>query len=251
MIRFDAVSVVRDGVVGLDGVSLEIPAGQFVAIVGASGAGKTTLLRLVNRLVEPTEGRVFLQGKPVDEADPIALRRRIGYVIQESGLIPHFSVGENVAIVPRLLGWASDRVDGAVRSALETVRLGADGFLGRYPASLSGGQRQRVAVARALAGDPQLLLMDEPFGALDPALREELQEELLEIVEKLRMTVLFVTHDIYEAVHLADRIVVLHGGRAVQDGAPADVVLRPAGPLVERMLGRRRKELERLVDGRT
>src|SRR5581483_11444360 len=176
---------------------------------------------------------------------------RIGYVIQETGLIPHMTVAENVAIVPRLLRWPPERVATAVRGALSTVGLGANGFSSRYPASLSGGQRQRAAVARALAGDPELLLMDEPFGALDPALREELQEELLEIVEKLRMTVLFVTHDIYEAVHLADRIVVLHGGRAVQDGAPADVVLRPAGPLVERMLGRRRKELERLVDGRT
>ena len=247
MIRFEDVSVVRDGVVALDRVTLEIAAGQFVAIVGASGSGKTTLLRLVNRLVEPSAGRVRLSGRPIAEMDPIGLRRSIGYVIQETGLIPHMTVAENVAIVPRLLRWPAERVVAAVRGALSTVGLGVDGFSARYPASLSGGQRQRVAVARALAGDPELLLMDEPFGALDPASREELQDELLAIAGRLRKTVLFVTHDIHEAAHLANRLIVVHGGRIAQDGAPRDVILQPAGPAVERLLGRRRRELESFV----
>jgi osmoprotectant transport system ATP-binding protein len=209
VIRFDSVSVVYpNGTRALDRATLELPGGRLTALLGASGSGKTTLLKLCNRLIEPTEGRVVFP----DALDPIALRLRTGYVIQEGGLIPHMTVEQNIGLVPRLLGWDEGRRRDATAKAAETARLPGE-LLGRYPSQLSGGQRQRAAFARALAGDPPTLLMDEPFASLDPASRKELQKELKQIAGGLQKTIVFVTHDHDEAAFLADSIVVLEQGR--------------------------------------
>jgi len=223
---------------------LHIEEGQFAVIVGASGSGKTTALRMINKLLIPTEGRVLVRGEDLRGVDAIGLRRSIGYVIQGVGLISHMTVSQNIGLVPRLLGWGPERISRTVREKIQTVQLDPDEFLGRYPANLSGGQRQRVGVARALAADPDLVLMDEPFGALDNVLREEIQDEFREIFRGAHKTTVMVTHDMLEAVHLGDRIIVMNEGRIVQDGTPEDVVLRPADPFVEKLLGRRRRSLE-------
>jgi osmoprotectant transport system ATP-binding protein len=204
----------------LDGFTLTVAAGEVVALVGASGAGKTTVLKLVNRLLLADSGSVRVQGKDTREWDPIRLRRSIGYVIQEVGLFPHLTVGDNVAVVPRLEQWETDRVEARVRELLDLIGLAPDTYAGRWPDELSGGQRQRVGVARALAADPPVLLMDEPFGALDPATRRQLQDEFRGIQSKLRKTVILVTHDLAEAMALADRIGVLEDGRLIWFGQP-------------------------------
>jgi osmoprotectant transport system ATP-binding protein len=197
----------------LNGLTLSIAAGEVVALAGRSGAGKTTALKLVNRLLLPDAGEVFVDGKSTREWDPIRLRRSVGYVIQEAGLFPHLTVAENIAVVPRLERWEEARIDGRVRELLEMIGLSAEVYANRLPDELSGGERQRVGVARALAADPAVLLMDEPFGALDPITRGELQREFARIQSQLRKTVLIVTHDMSEAELLADRIVMLEAGR--------------------------------------
>jgi osmoprotectant transport system ATP-binding protein len=202
----------------LDGFTLDVAAGEVVALVGGSGAGKTTALKLVNRLLLPSAGEVRVLERPTRDWDPIGLRRGIGYVIQEVGLFPHLTVADNIAMVPRLERWAAPRVSQRVRELLELVGLAPDTYATRWPDELSGGQRQRVGVARALASDPPVLLMDEPFGALDPVTRRQLQNEFTRIQSLLRKTVLLVTHDIAEAMVLADRIAVIEAGRLIWSG---------------------------------
>ena len=207
----------------LDDVSLTLEGGSVGALVGRSGTGKTTLLKLVNRMVQPDAGDILVDGKPTRDWDPIALRRRTGYVIQEAGLLPHFTVAQNVGLVPRLEGWDAARTRSRVDALLELVGLPPATFAERWPRQLSGGQRQRVAIARALAADPPVLLMDEPFGALDAITRAELQREFRRIQRELRKTVLLVTHDIGEALALSDRVGVLDEGRLVAWDSPADL----------------------------
>ncbi len=215
----------------LEGFTLALDAGETVALVGASGGGKTTVLKLVNGLLLPVAGEVRVQGKDTRDWDLIRLRRTIGYVIQEGGLFPHLSVADNIAVVPRLEGWAEPRVHARVRELLGLIGLPSDTYAARWPDELSGGQRQRVGVARALAADPPVLLMDEPFGALDPITRRQLQDEFRRIQARLRKTVLLVTHDMAEAMALADRIGVLDAGRLIWCG-PARAILEADDPRV-------------------
>jgi osmoprotectant transport system ATP-binding protein len=222
----------------VDGLTLEVPAGETCVLVGPSGGGKTTALKMVNRLVEPTSGRVLIDGRDVATTDPVTLRRGIGYVIQQVGLFPHLDVAANVATVPRLLGWDRRRVETRVDELLDLVGLEPATYRHRRPDELSGGQRQRVGVARALAADPPVLLMDEPFGAVDPVTRARLQDEFLRLQGSLRRTVVLVTHDIDEALRLGDRLAVLAtGGRLEQYGTPAEVLARPATPFVAGFVG--------------
>jgi osmoprotectant transport system ATP-binding protein len=227
------------GVQAVEEVSLNVPEGRIVAVLGPSGCGKTTTLRLINRLEEPTTGVVLVRGKEVRSQRPELLRRSIGYVIQEGGLFPHRNVLANVATVPRLLGWDRSRIRGRVSEVLNLVGLPEKQFGKRMPAELSGGQRQRVGVARALAADPDILLMDEPFGALDPGTRDALQDEFVKLNARLRKTVVLVTHDVAEAGRLADDIVLFHQGRVLQQGTLRDLLLQPADDRVRSFLGRR------------
>jgi osmoprotectant transport system ATP-binding protein len=217
----------RDGRVLLDGVSLDVPEGECLAIIGRSGSGKTTALKLVNALLRPTAGTVRVGGRPTTDWDPIRLRRATGWVIQEIGLFPHLTVGENVGIVPELEGWEAPRRRARVAEMLELVGLPGAEFAARRPHQLSGGQRQRVGVARALAADPPLLLLDEPFGALDPVTRWELQAEFRTVRSRLGKTALFVTHDLREAARVADRIALLAGGRLVFAGTLRELQAAP------------------------
>jgi osmoprotectant transport system ATP-binding protein len=239
MIRLDGVGKrYPDGTVAVGGLDLDVRRGELVALVGPSGCGKSTTLRMVNRLIEPTSGSIHLDGRDVTHVDPVQLRRGIGYVIQRVGLFPHLTVGANVATVPSLLGWDALRAAERIRAMLDLVGLDAATYADRYPHELSGGQQQRVGVARALAADPPVLLMDEPFGAVDPIARDRLQTEFRRIQAELHKTVLFVTHDIDEAVRLADRIVVLsQGGRLEQYADPATILGAPAGDFVADFVG--------------
>lgn len=248
MIVFDHVGKrYPGGVQAVRDLSMEVAEGETLVLLGTSGSGKTTTMRMVNRLVEPTAGRILVDGRNVMEQDPVALRRQIGYAIQHIGLFPHMTVGENVAVVPRLLGWNRHRIDRRVDQLLAMVGLEAEAFRGRYPAQLSGGQSQRVGVARALAADPPIVLMDEPFGALDPITREQLQNEFLELLSEIHKTILFVTHDVFEAVRMGDRIAVLDAGRLRQLAPPPELVERPADEFVEQFLGRHRFQLALLT----
>jgi osmoprotectant transport system ATP-binding protein len=229
-----------DGTAALAGIDLAVRPGETVALVGESGSGKTTLLRTFNRMVEPSAGAVRVEGKPVADLDPIALRRRIGYVPQDGGLIPHWRVERNVELVPRLLGWDPGRRQARGREMLELVGLSPEAHAGRYPAELSGGQRQRVAIARALAADPSVILLDEPFGALDALTRLELHRQFLELKKTLGKTTVLVTHDLAEAFRLADRIGVMRAGRLLQLGSPEELAARPADPYVQALLELRR-----------
>ena len=239
MIRYEGVTKrYGTGPPALDELTLEIPVGETCVLVGPSGGGKTTALKMVNRLVDPTAGRVLIDEGDVASSDPVALRRGIGYVIQQVGLFPHVDVAANVATVPRLLGWDRRRIDARVDELLELVGLEPATYRRRRPHELSGGQRQRVGVARALAADPTILLMDEPFGAVDPVTRRRLQDEFLGLQRRLRRTVVLVTHDIDEALRLGDRLAVLAaGGRLEQYGTPAEVLARPATPFVADFVG--------------
>jgi len=228
------------GTVAVRDLTLEVPTGEISVFVGPSGCGKTTSLRMINRMIEPTEGRVLLDGRDVREIDPPALRRGIGYVIQHGGLFPHRRVVDNIATVPYLLGWDRRRARRRARELMERVGLD-DELADRYPFQLSGGQQQRVGVARALAADPPVLLMDEPFSAVDPVVRAGLQDELLRLQAELRKTIVFVTHDIDEAIKLGDRVAVLReGGRLAQYATPAELLAAPADDFVRAFLGRDR-----------
>ncbi|HMG31248.1 MAG TPA: ATP-binding cassette domain-containing protein [Jiangellaceae bacterium] len=239
MIRLDGVSKrYADGTVAVHDLSLSVGRGEVVTLVGPSGSGKTTAMRMVNRLVEPTGGRIYVDGQDVMAVDPVRLRRGMGYVIQNVGLFPHRTVEENVAVVPELVGWDSSRRKERARELMELVGLDPALHGPRYPNELSGGQRQRVGVARALAVDPPVLLMDEPFSAVDPIVRGQLQEEFLRLQDEVRKTILFVTHDIEEAVRLGDRIAVLaQGGRLEQYDTPAAILGAPATPFVADFVG--------------
>ncbi|KAA2236900.1 ABC transporter ATP-binding protein [Salinarimonas soli] len=236
MIAFDGISVRFGGATALDGVTEEVAEGELCVLVGPSGSGKSTLLRLVNRLVEPTEGAVRVRGVDVRAVEAARLRRSIGYVIQSVGLFPHRTVARNVATVPRLLGWPEARIEARVREMLALVRLDPAEFASRRPRELSGGQAQRVGIARALAADPDILLMDEPFGAVDPIARRDLRAELRRIHAATGKTILLVTHDPGEAIELASRLVVLRDGRVVASGGPSEV-LGGGGAFVRALLG--------------
>jgi osmoprotectant transport system ATP-binding protein len=219
-------------------LSLEVPAGEVCVLVGPSGSGKTTAMRLINRMIELSSGDILLGGRSVLERRPDELRREIGYVIQQVGLFPHYTIGENIATVPRLLGWDRMRIARRVDELLELVGLDPDQMRGRYPAQLSGGQQQRIGVARALAAAPPLRLMDEPFGAIDPINRARLQDEFLRLQAVVRKTVVFVTHDIDEAIKMGDRIAILReGGVLAQYGPPAELLSRPADDFVAQFVG--------------
>jgi osmoprotectant transport system ATP-binding protein len=229
------------GLVAVDDLSLDVPDGEVCVLVGPSGCGKTTILRMINRLIEPTGGRILVDDEDVLKIDPVELRRRIGYVIQQVGLFPHQTVGTNIATVPRLLGWDRARIKARVDELLEVVGLPASEYRDRYPTELSGGQRQRVGVARALAADPPIMLMDEPFGAIDPVTRTQLQDEFLRLQHTLRKTIVFVTHDIDEAVKMGDHIAILRvGGHLAQYDPPDRLLAAPANEFVADFVGRDR-----------
>ena len=221
----------------IDHLDLTVTAGEVCVLIGPSGCGKTTTMRMINRLIEPDAGTIEVGGRDVTHMDPVALRRGIGYVIQQVGLFPHMTIAVNVATVPRLLGWDDARIARRIDELLELVGLEPAAVRGRYPRELSGGQRQRVGVARALAADPPVLLMDEPFGAIDPINRARLQDEFLKIQRHLKKTVVFVTHDIDEAIKVGDRIALLRDGRLVQHAAPAEMLANPVDAFVEDFVG--------------
>jgi len=238
MIRLERVTKrYPGGQVAVRELTIEFPTGQLTMLVGPSGCGKTTTLKMINRLIEPSDGRIFHDEQDVTHVDPVALRLRMGYVIQNVGLFPHLSIADNVATVPRLLGWDRKRIQQRVNELLELVGLDPKQFGRRYPHQLSGGQRQRVGVARALGADPPVLLMDEPFGAIDRIARERLQNEFLRIQREVRKTVIFVTHDIDEAIKLGDRIAIMNQGRLEQYDTPAAILAKPASDLVIDLLG--------------
>jgi osmoprotectant transport system ATP-binding protein len=239
MIRLDKVKkVYADGTVAVEELSLDVAEGELAVLVGPSGCGKTTTMRMVNRLVEPSSGRIYVAGEDVTDVDAVKLRRRIGYVIQQVGLFPHQSVADNIATVPKLEGWDRSRTKARVGELLDLVGLDADRHGKRYPHELSGGQRQRVGVARALAADPPVLLMDEPFGAVDPVARDRLQQQFLELQRQLRKTIVFVTHDIDEAIKLGDRIAVMRdGGHLEQYADPTTLLSEPKTEFVRDFVG--------------
>ncbi|MEU8486475.1 betaine/proline/choline family ABC transporter ATP-binding protein [Streptomyces sp. NPDC048641] len=222
----------------VDNVSLEIKAGETVIFVGPSGGGKTTLLKMINRLIEPTSGRIRIGGEDVTDMDPVKLRRKIGYAIQSSGLFPHMTVAQNIALVPKMIGWPKSKIKARIEEMLDLVGLDPGEFRGRYPRQLSGGQQQRVGVARALAADPPVLLMDEPFGAVDPITRDHLQDELIRLQRELHKTIVFVTHDFDEAIKIGDRIVVLRErSHIAQFDTPEAILTNPVDDFVSGFVG--------------
>ena len=230
--------VYPDGTVAVGDISLEVRAGELAVLIGPSGCGKSTVLRMLNRLIEPSKGRILIDGRDVSQENPVELRRQIGYVIQNVGLFPHQTIRTNIGTVPRLLGWDRKKIKARADELLDLVGLDPKRYAGRYPHELSGGQRQRVGVARALAADPLVLLMDEPFSAVDPIVRGRLQEEFLRLQEAVRKTIVLVTHDIDEAVRLGDRIAVLaEGGRLMQYATPSELLSHPASPTVSEFVG--------------
>ena len=238
MIALEHVTkVFPDGTEAVKDVSFEVEKGELCVLLGPSGCGKTTTMKMINRLVPITSGTIYLDGEDVTKVNENELRRNIGYAIQEIGLFPHMTVGQNIETVPVLKGWAKAKRRERARELLSLVRLNPDETLGKYPSELSGGQRQRVGLARALAADPPTLLMDEPFGAIDPITRVELQNEFLKIQQEITKTIVFVTHDIYEAIKMGDKIVLMKDGRLVQFGTPAELTYRPKDRFVEDFIG--------------
>ncbi len=236
--RYDRSAASAGGPAAVEDLSLSVPAGRICVLVGPSGCGKTTSLKMVNRLIEPTDGRILIDGVDAASRDLTELRRSIGYVIQQVGLFPHQTIEENVATVPRLLGWSAGRRRERAAELLALVGLDPGAYARRYPAQLSGGERQRVGVARALAADPPIMLMDEPFGAVDPIVRTRLQDELLRLQEDLAKTILFVTHDVDEAIKMGDLVAVMQvGGHLAQFGPPAEILAAPASDFVARFVG--------------
>lgn len=241
MIRFENVVKRYPGesADAVHNLNLEIESGTICMLVGPSGCGKTTTMKMINKLIRPSSGAILIDGKNIDAVDTIELRLSIGYIIQDTGLFPHMTVGENIAVVPGELGWKKDRISARIEELLELVDLDPQTFRNKKPHELSGGQKQRVGVARALAGDPPIMLMDEPFGALDPITRGRLQDEFLRIQEKIRKTIVFVTHDVEEAIKMGDTIAVLKSGKIVQLSSPMEILSNPADPFVSELIGGR------------
>jgi len=231
----------------VDDVSFTAASGELVVLVGESGCGKTTTLKTINRLIEATGGQILVDGKDIASTDSVELRRSIGYVFQGIGLFPHMSIARNVGIIPRLLGWDEDRISGRVSELLELVRLDPEEYESRMPVELSGGQRQRVGFVRALAAGQSLMLLDEPFGALDPITREELRTEFGQLQRQLGLTAVLVTHDMTEALLMGDRIIVMRNGRIVRQGSPGDMMRDPGDPYVARLIASPRHQASRLA----
>ncbi|MDF1777959.1 MAG: ABC transporter ATP-binding protein [Rhizobiaceae bacterium] len=246
MIEIDKITRLYNGVPAVDAVTMTIETGTVTVIVGTSGSGKTTLLRMINRLEEPSSGEVRINGESTLTIKPHILRRRIGYAIQGHGLFPHHTVARNIGAVPELLNWSADKISARVDELLTLFSMEPETFRNRYPGELSGGQQQRVGVARALASRPDLLLMDEPFGALDPVIRTRAQDDLRRIQKQLGSTIILVTHDMEEAIRLADRVAVMDSGQLVQHGTPAEIITRPATEFVADMVGRVERPLRLL-----
>jgi len=248
LITFDNVSkTFSSGVKAVCDLSMEIAEGQTVVLLGTSGSGKTTTLKMVNRLIEPTSGRILINGHNLMDQDPIQLRRTIGYAIQDIGLFPHMTVAENISLVPKLLNWPREKISERVATLLKMVDLEPERFIYRYPNQLSGGQQQRVGVARALAADPPIVLMDEPFGAIDPITREQLQNEFIELQAMIKKTVLFVTHDVFEAFKMGDQIALFHTGNLLQLAPPLELIKKPTSDLVRDFLGQHSFQLNLLT----
>src|SRR3984893_9274273 len=246
IIELNDVSKAYGDARALERVTLSVGEGEFLAIVGPSGSGKTTLLRLINRLAEPTSGQVLVEHQDVRLADPPALRRRIGYVFQGIGLFPHLTVAENIAITPRLIGWSKERRAARADELLQLVRLDPAHYRDRFPAELSGGGRQRVGVARALAAEPKIVLMDEPFGALDALNRDAIGRDYRALHEKLGLTTVMITHDLTEAVLLADRVMVVHEGHIIEEGTPQQLMTAPKAAYVRELIETPRRQAARL-----
>ncbi|MGK9431472.1 betaine/proline/choline family ABC transporter ATP-binding protein [Bacillus atrophaeus] len=229
----------KGGKKAVNSINLKIEKGEFICFIGPSGCGKTTTMKMINRLIEPSSGTIYIDGENIMEQDPVELRRKIGYVIQQIGLFPHMTIQQNIALVPKLLKWPEEKRKERARELLKLVDMGPE-YLDRYPHELSGGQQQRIGVLRALAAEPPLILMDEPFGALDPITRDSLQEEFKKLQKTLHKTIVFVTHDMDEAIKLADRIVILKAGEIVQVGTPDEILRNPADEFVEEFIGKER-----------
>jgi osmoprotectant transport system ATP-binding protein len=241
MIRFENVSkVYDDGFKAIDNLNLHIKKGEIFVLIGPSGCGKTTTMKMINRLIEPTEGSIYIDDKPIQEQNPVELRRNIGYVIQQIGLFPHMTIAQNVALVPKLKKWDEAKYMKRVDELLDMVGLDPKIYRNRYPSELSGGQQQRIGVIRALAANPSIVLMDEPFSALDPISREQLQEELIRLQEEINKTIVFVTHDMDEALKIADRICIMKDGKVVQIDAPEKILRHPANEFVRNFIGEHR-----------
>ncbi|MBA2864009.1 ABC transporter ATP-binding protein [Methanococcus maripaludis] len=240
-IEFSDVSKFYGDFTALSNFNLEINGGELISIVGTSGSGKTTALRMVNRMIEPTKGNVLIDEISVKNYDLLYLRRNIGYVIQQVGLFPHMTVKENISIIPKLEGWDTEKIDFLVNKLLNLVNLNPDDFLNRYPNQLSGGQQQRVGLARALAFEPPILLMDEPFGALDVIIRKQLQEEFIKIKKELNKTIIFVTHDIEEAFKVSDKIAVINEGKLLQYSTPQELIFNPKNEFITKFMGSNEK----------
>ena len=232
----------NENIVAVNNVSLDIGEGEIVVLLGKSGCGKTTTLKMINRLIDYDSGNIYIQDEEIRNIEPISLRRSIGYVIQSIGLFPHMSIGKNISVVPRLLKWDADKVKTELLNVLNIIKL-PESILNRYPHELSGGQKQRIGVARAIIANPKIVLMDEPFGALDPITREELQEEFINLQNVIRKTIVFVTHDIFEAFILADRIAIMDNAMIVQSGSPYELLENPENDFVERFIGKHRESL--------
>ena len=231
-IEIKNVSKKYNEIYAVNGLDLTIKGGELLILIGGSGSGKTTTLKMINRLIEPDNGDIYINSTNTKKYDPVTLRRNIGYVIQQIGLFPHLNIRDNIGLIPKLEGWSSKKIDDRVKTLLKIVDLEPKTYMHRYPKELSGGQQQRIGLARAMAMDPKLLLMDEPFGALDPILRRQLHEEFLKIKKDINRTIVFVTHDINEAFKLGDRIAVMHEGKLQQIGTPEELIINPANRLI-------------------
>ncbi|PLR66304.1 ABC transporter ATP-binding protein [Bacillus sp. UMB0893] len=229
-----------DGFEALKDINLELEAGKIHVVIGPSGCGKSTTMKLINRLITPTDGSVYINNEDISKMNPVELRRKIGYVIQSIGLFPHMTIADNVAVVPRLLKWEEERTNHKVNELLSMVNLEPDTYRNRYPSELSGGQQQRVGVIRALAAEPDVILMDEPFSALDPISRDQLQAELVNLQEDLKKTIVFVTHDMDEAIKIADNIILMKDGEVIQTGSPDSILRHPANDFVKEFIGKKR-----------
>ena len=238
MIKFENVTKkYPNGFVAVDDLNFHIKEGEFIVLIGPSGCGKTTTMKMINGLIEATSGNIYVNGQNIKDVNPYELRRKIGYVIQDIGLMPHMTIAENLAVVPKLLKWDKKKIEKRSRELLEMVGLNPDETMKKYPKQLSGGQKQRVGVARALAVDPPVMLMDEPFGALDPITREQLQDEFIRLQKKMKKTIVFVTHDMDEAIKFADRIVIMNHGKIVQIAEPLDILQKPSDSFVTDFIG--------------